>query len=84
MSPIDTGLLLHYAMRYAMGRYTYAVDDMVRMIREQWQWLTTGDRNQLLADLDSNVRRHENDGKTLGAEYTFKQWRDLRDWMVEQ
>lgn len=81
MRPSDLGALLHYAMRYAMGRYTYAVDDVTRMIRENWRAITDNDRMQIAADLDREVRRVEAAGGELGGEYEHRLWRELRDWV---
>lgn len=83
MTPADLGALLHYAMRYAMGRYTYAVDDVTRMLREQWASITDSDRRQISLDLIREIERHEYRGETIGDERHHKQWRNLRDFMVE-
>jgi hypothetical protein len=82
MRSSDLGALLHYAMRYAMGRYTYAVDDVTRLIREEWRNITDNDRAQISAELDAEVKRHDLDGKTLGPEFVAKLWRDMRDFAV--
>ena len=82
MTPSDLGALLHYAMRYAMGRYTYAVDDVTRLMRAHWWEITMNDRNQIARDLADHVARHERDGETLGADYVARLWIELRDWII--
>lgn len=84
MTPNDLGALLHYAMRYAMGRYTYAVDDVTRLIRAHWQDITENDRYQIAVDLNEHIQRHERDGRALGAAYVARLWFELLDWMRTQ
>jgi hypothetical protein len=76
MSPRDLGALLHYSMRYAMGRMTYAVDDVTRLMREHWHVIDQNGREQIAEDLRREIERDK-----LGPEYVAKHWRDLHDGM---
>jgi hypothetical protein len=78
----DLGAILHYAMRYAMGHFTYAVDDVTRIIREQWYEIGPEERRQIYVDLDVHVARHAEDGRALGDMYQAARWIELRDWML--
>jgi hypothetical protein len=71
---IDTyelGALLTYATRYALGRKTYAVNDVCCSLRKYWGNLREADRTIIRRDVLEEVRRHRPDA-AAGC--------DLDDW----
>lgn len=69
---------LVYAARYAMGRSTCAVDDMIRIVRSH---STPEDRAVLIADLRSAFDAIER-GETRRLGPYAAEWRALLDWMI--
>jgi hypothetical protein len=84
LTPRDLGALLHYAMRYALGRMTYAVSDVARLMRTHWHEVDSNGREQIAEDLRLEIQRAERRGKPLGMECDHRAWCELRDWMDKE
>jgi hypothetical protein len=70
---IDTyelGALLTYATRYALGRKTYAVNDVCCSLRAHWKHLRKNDRENIRRDVLGELQRYPADA--AGG--------DLDDW----
>jgi hypothetical protein len=78
LKPWELGALLHYSMRYAMGRFTYAVDDVTRFIREHWNDISDDDRRNIATELEREVRERAN----IGDPWQRELWTKLRDFAV--
>jgi hypothetical protein len=72
----ELGVLLHYSMRYAFGRITHAVDDVTRLIRENWDDITDNDRSQIRQDLERDLQREMDNYAPRRTD-----WIALRDWI---
>jgi hypothetical protein len=80
LNPRDLGAVLHYAMRYAFGRFTYAVDDVARLIRQHWNSIDENGREQIAAELAREIARTESHGHVVGADWSHRIWCELRDF----
>lgn len=70
---------LFYALRYALGRSTGAVDDMDEKIRAHVDEITTHSLKQMCHEISI-----EADRGTLGDSASRRTWLELRKWLYEQ
>jgi hypothetical protein len=84
MKQADLGTLLFCSMRYAYGRCTYIVDDVVRIVREHFAACTKLERDNLLRDLSTELGRADERGVLLGGQSNHDAWEQLWSWMVDQ
>lgn len=58
-----------YAFRYALGRMTYAVDDVVNMLINEWEDVSKNDRRLIKDSIRIAIKEHK---AGMGM--------DVRDW----
>lgn len=84
MIPVPQGtlyLLLVSAQRYAFGRMTYIVGSTCETVRQFWPWMTTGNREVLLRDVEEELARCAKNGTRLGMAMDHAEWTALETWM---
>jgi hypothetical protein len=64
LSPEEIQTLFLYAMRYTVGRTTYAVSEMCDLIRVKWKNIPPQARSLLIADLKREVESNFPMGQT--------------------
>jgi hypothetical protein len=69
---LDFQSLILYAMRYALGRKTFAVSDVAEMIEDHMQELNKSTMELMVRDIEKESERHN-----LGMEMDKKIWLDL-------
>lgn len=77
LTPEEIQILLLYAMRYTMGRATYAVGEMCGLIQDQWPNIPPATRSLLLRDLKSEVQSD----RPLGHDFDRRNWESLLEFM---
>jgi len=78
----DTGFIILAAMRYAIGRCTYAPSLVCDWIRRHWDKIDDQTRNLLRRDLGEAVEHAERHGDDyLGMECDAQTWREMLSWM---
>lgn len=71
VAPHELEALLVYATRYALGRQTYAVDDVATVIAREAPRLSARTRSVLARDIAEAAARGN-----LGADFDARRWRD--------
>lgn len=69
---LDFQSLILYAMRYALGRKTFAVSDVAEMIEDHMQELSKSTMELMVRDIEKEGERHN-----LGMEMDKKIWMNL-------
>lgn len=70
--------LVTYATRYALGRQTYAVCEMIGILKVHWEHLWATDRMNILQDLQQALREDR-----CGAEIDCKAWAEFLKWAIK-
>jgi hypothetical protein len=88
---VDFEFIVIAAMRYAIGRRSYAVSLVAEYIKRQWEKLSDNCRFCLKRDLEYEIDsadRGIKDGiykeDPLGHHCDRRTWVDLNDWMKDQ
>lgn len=76
--------IIVYATRYALGRMTYAVDDVCRYIKYYIKELSESCINILIRDIENDIKYWNNMGRTCGMECDEKRWRELLEILKEE
>jgi hypothetical protein len=69
-----------WAVRYALGRMTYAVSDVVDTLIDNRAELTEQSKAVIVQDIDEAAEQH---GGTIGMQMDHDQWMRLRAALVE-
>lgn len=69
---LDFQSLILYAMRYAIGRKTFAVNDVTQIIEDNLNELSKSTLELMVRDIEKEGERHN-----LGMEMDKKIWLDL-------
>lgn len=77
LQPEETKIVLLYAMRYCLGRSSYAVGEMCDLIRLKWFALSPDTQSLLIVDLRSEVKSD----RPLGMKMDRRQWESLLEFM---
>jgi len=77
LQPEETKIILLYAMRYCLGRSSYAVGEMCDLIRFKWPALPPDTRSLLIVDLRSEVKSD----RPLGMKMDRREWESLLEFM---
>lgn len=77
-------LMLVSSLRYAMGRQTYIVAETANYLRSYWKHLDKGMREVVLRDLNEELRKADELGYKLGADFDHKEWVVLRNELTER
>lgn len=77
VTPNDLGVMLIYAVRYAMGRATSAPHDVAACVRRYAPHLTPGDLAVIRRDLRAALDR----GAVLGHAEDHAEWERLAVWL---
>lgn len=75
----EVHMLLLYAMRYSMGRKTYAPFEVSNLIKKYKNKLTPSHLDLIQKDLLSELNWHEGNGEYLGHEIDHKEWKSLSE-----
>lgn len=79
----DIDLLLFCSFRYAIGRSTYLVDDVIALLDKYWDVLTQNTQHTILGEIDVNVsyiRSGDTINTALRANFLEKKSKDeIRD-----
>jgi hypothetical protein len=73
----DTGFIAVAALRYSMGRQTYACGLVAEWLKRYWDTFTDSDRKVLFR----NLREFVLGPGPHGAECDKNTWKDLLSWM---
>lgn len=76
MNAADLGTLLVCSVRYAIGRQSYIVEDVCRMVRDNWKNIERNDQIAIARDAREYVASEK------GA--YREPWDALLDWILEQ
>jgi hypothetical protein len=77
LSPEEIQILFPYAMRYTVGRQSYAVGEMCDIIRDKWPEIPPATRSILHRDLKTEVQSD----RPLGMKFDRKCWENLLEFM---
>ena len=86
-APVDAthlGTLLVCAVRYAMHRQTYIVDDACAMVRAYVHAATRADAEVIRVDIERELRRAREGGFWIGHRDDHRQWEALATWLRER
>jgi len=64
--------IVFYAFRYALGRRTYAVSDVVDYLKENWEELDNQTQVQIRNEIGKAIDREQ-----AGSHCDIKKWREL-------
>ena len=76
----DTGFIILSAVRYAMGRRTYAVELIIDWVKTFWDKLTFNDKTCIARD----VKEFVYSDRSKGDDCDRKDWEAFHLWMQEQ
>lgn len=76
----DTGFIVLSAVRYAMGRRTYAVGLIIDWVKEFWDKLTPNDKTCIARD----VREFVCSDRSKGDDCDKKDWEAFHLWMRDE
>lgn len=74
-------LVLHAAVRYALGRRTYVPAVIAAEVRRCWPRTTANWRRMVIRDVAEALHDHETGHRSLGDDCDVDVWRMLADWM---
>jgi len=80
----DTGFIVICAMRYAIGRKSYAPGLISQYIKRYWNLLDDNTRRVLKRDLAEELNSARALGVEVGRECDHQLWIKLLAWMGEQ
>ena len=73
--------MLLCALRYCMGRQSYAVSVCCDFLRDHWKDIDDGTKRTMIRDLEHDLKECEADNRYLGADFDHRAWRTLLDFM---
>jgi hypothetical protein len=76
-----TSFMLLCAMRYCMGRRSYAVRSCCDYLRAHWREIDPRTRATMRRDLDDELRRYRELGATMGDDFDERAWASLLAFM---
>ena len=76
--------IIVYATRYALGRMSYAVDDVCRYIKYYIKELSENCIDILIRDIEDEIKYWNDMGRTCGMECDEKQWHELLELLKEE
>lgn len=76
----DTGMVALGALRYALGRRSYAVSTIIEWTMRHWYSLSLSDRAVIQRDITAEV----NSGCSLGDDCDEASWRNFLTWIEAQ
>ena len=76
--------IIVYATRYALGRMTYAVDDVCRYIKYYIKEMSENCIDILIRDIEDEIKYWNDMGRTCGMECDERQWRELLELLKEE
>lgn len=83
LSHDDTDTLVVCSVRYALGRATYIVYDVCKIVRKTWSSLKQTTKTVVLKDIEDALKRVP-EGEFLGHSCDHEQWSELKDWICVQ
>lgn len=75
--------ILICAVRYALGRMSYVVSDVIEYVHYKRQRLSPECRRIIIRDIQEEVDRYHAAGETLGMRIDENQWLKLADELKE-
>lgn len=83
---VDLWFCILVAVRYAMGRRSYAPSLVANTVKRYWPLMRDGDRQNIRRDVADEVRRAFESGhpEWLGDTCDQDTWMDLSRWMATQ
>jgi hypothetical protein len=75
----EVGTLFVYALRYTIGRATYAVGEMCDLVRDRWSEIPDRTRTIMIRDVEEAVQSSH----PLGHTCDRSSWERLLKWMKE-
>jgi hypothetical protein len=73
----DTGFIVLSAVRYAMGRRSYAVGMIIEWVKEFWDKLTPNDQSHIARD----VKEYMEGDRSKGDDCDLVEWEDFNSWI---
>ena len=64
--------LLFYSFRHALGRSTYAVEDVVNMIIEHWDLFSESEKKQVVKEIEHSIAQDN-----YGMDMDLKSWQKV-------
>ena len=80
----DTGFIIVAALRYSIGRMTYAPSLVSDWIRRYWGQIDKQTKHILMRDLKEELDRAKISPKILGHKCDQETWICLYEWMGKQ
>ncbi len=79
----DVWFCILVAVRYAMGRRSYAPSLVAGTVKRYWPLMEDGTRQSIRRDVADEIRRVDDAGKPewLGDDCYQATWRELHAWM---
>jgi hypothetical protein len=77
MTPVSTqdlGVMLQLSVRYALGRSTYVVGEVIDLLRGHWHAVERRERACILADIRTELERARAAKRTVGDQQDHDQW----------
>lgn len=75
----DFGFVSVVAMRYSLGRQTYAPGLVTDFIKRYWSLLNESTKGVLLRDLTDEI----DSGRSLGSDFDAVLWVEFKHWLKE-
>lgn len=75
LNDLEDGILI-YALRYALGRQTYAPDDVMRAIKSSWNNLNINNREVIKRDIKAYLDKPKND-------MCYNDWKNFYEEMFD-
>ena len=75
--------MLISAVRYALGRQSYIVDDTCRFVASVKDKLSQNCIRIIVRDIEEDLEMYHRAGMTLGMDFDERTWLNLRDLLKE-
>jgi hypothetical protein len=76
----DTGAITLFALRYCMGRMTYAPSMTIDWVKQNWGVINRNDRLTIKKDVADFV----DSGRSLGMDCDAQTWLGFNSWLADQ
>jgi hypothetical protein len=80
----DFDAIATYAVRYCIGRMSYAPSQVQQIVRFYWHGLSDPARVVIVRDVTEAIDDAERSGRLLGMDFDHRGWVEFRDWMKAQ
>ena len=78
----DTWFIVLVAVRYCMGRMSYAPSLVQEWVRRNWAVIPKSTRSMLIRDVSMEIVSCESNDRLLGDKHDHECWKTFLSWMI--